>query len=441
MSNRAFFTQTNRALDANGDPVAGAKAFFYANRTTDMVAVYSDPAFENERSQPVYADAAGIFPAVFVQGSDAIRVLVTDENSVPISGYPIDDVAASGFGSTASGIGFSPTESLPYTDVQRAIEAAGALASDQTEVAQRALTIWGTGGTGNAYTISPSPAITGYGSWQLFLVRPDRANTGAATLNVNGLGTRNLRYVDPATGNVTDFASGELAAHRAFIAAYDGTQFIHLGERGITQADGDTRYLQKTGGSITGTLTLASSTTPTLKLDSTTAATNLRKWNVYSADEGSLFVQARLDSDAAAPGPALRIDRDADGITNIKCAMSAAVSGSSDMLNKARGDALYQPVASAQRFKENIETAEARSALGLEVRRWDWGGDLPENNPLRGETGYGLVADEVLSVCPEAVVFDSDENIAGLYALPLIGLLLSDMKRLEARIAKLEAGA
>ncbi len=45
-----------------------------------------------------------------------------------------------------------------------------------------------TGGTGNAYTVSTTPAPTAYVDGMGVIIRANRANTGAATLNWNGLG-------------------------------------------------------------------------------------------------------------------------------------------------------------------------------------------------------------------------------------------------------------
>jgi len=49
-------------------------------------------------------------------------------------------------------------------------------------------TIWVTGGIGSAYTLTPTPAITSYGTKQLWSVLFHANNSGLPTLNISGLG-------------------------------------------------------------------------------------------------------------------------------------------------------------------------------------------------------------------------------------------------------------
>lgn len=72
----------------------------------------------------------------------------------------------------------------------------------------------------NTYAITPSPAITSYASGQAFFVIFSNANTGASTINVNGLGAKSI------TKNGTVALSGnEIAAGSIAIVIYDGTEF------------------------------------------------------------------------------------------------------------------------------------------------------------------------------------------------------------------------
>lgn len=58
-----------RALDANGDPVSGAKLYFFDAGTTTPRNVYSDAGLSSLISQPVVANAAGWFQAIFIDGT------------------------------------------------------------------------------------------------------------------------------------------------------------------------------------------------------------------------------------------------------------------------------------------------------------------------------------------------------------------------------------
>ena len=80
---------------------------------------------------------------------------------------------------------------------------------------------WGgtTGGTANAQTLSLTPAPAAYAAGMIIGFIVGTTNTGATTLNVNSLGTKNL-FRDGAA-----LAGGELVANELAIAVYDGTQF------------------------------------------------------------------------------------------------------------------------------------------------------------------------------------------------------------------------
>jgi hypothetical protein len=150
---------------------------------------------------------------------------------VALPGYPMDNIVPyAAEAAAANTIGFSPTATLPFTDVQAAIEGAAALSTDQSLLANRPNVPFVTGGTGNDYTITPTPAITAYTAGQTFTIRPDRENTGAATLNINGLGARNL-YKTNAAGTPAAIVARELIAGREVQVYDDGTQLLVTGGR------------------------------------------------------------------------------------------------------------------------------------------------------------------------------------------------------------------
>jgi len=83
----------------------------------------------------------------------------------------------------------------------------------------------GTAAGTDTYTISFTPAVTSYASGQRFFVIFTNANTGASTINVNGLGAKALTK----NGSVA-LASGDIAAGQAYVISYDGTRFQILGK-------------------------------------------------------------------------------------------------------------------------------------------------------------------------------------------------------------------
>lgn len=72
-------------IDANGDPLVGAKAYFYDAGTSTPQTVYSDSALSSSLAQPVLADANGRFPAIFQNTTPGTyRQRVTDASDVVI---------------------------------------------------------------------------------------------------------------------------------------------------------------------------------------------------------------------------------------------------------------------------------------------------------------------------------------------------------------------
>lgn len=122
MADQLFFSPI-RALDSNGDPVAGALAYFYQTGTTTPVVIYSDATNETPMANPLTADAAGLFPQVFPSPGQQIKVVVTDPDDTVLPGFPIDPAPLhSTGGSSAARVSFSPVVSIPEMNVQDAIE-------------------------------------------------------------------------------------------------------------------------------------------------------------------------------------------------------------------------------------------------------------------------------------------------------------------------------
>lgn len=83
------------------------------------------------------------------------------------------------------------------------------------------------GGSANAHTVTLDPVITAYAVGQSVKFLPTADNTGAATLNVNGLGTKNIKK-DIGSGTLADPDAGDLDTVVEADCLYDGTQFLLL---------------------------------------------------------------------------------------------------------------------------------------------------------------------------------------------------------------------
>ncbi len=78
-------------------------------------------------------------------------------------------------------------------------------------------------GAANAYVLAPAPAATAYAAGQIVTLKPANANTGAATVNVNSLGSVSIKLLDGANP-----AANALLATGIYTLVHDGTDFIVL---------------------------------------------------------------------------------------------------------------------------------------------------------------------------------------------------------------------
>lgn len=65
--------------------------------------------------------------------------------------------------------------------------------------------------TSNAYTLTLDPAITRLVDGQSFRFKSNHTNTGAATMNVNGLGAKSIKRINGSTAlSASDITSGNI---------------------------------------------------------------------------------------------------------------------------------------------------------------------------------------------------------------------------------------
>jgi hypothetical protein len=116
------------------------------------------------------------------------------------------------------------TQNIPFNSKKITGLGAGTARTDAASLAtvQDGAVIWcGTaGGTADALTLSPSPAITAYAAGQVFRFKSGAsANTGASTVSVSGLTAIAIQNDGSA------LASGDIAANKWFEVLYDGAAF------------------------------------------------------------------------------------------------------------------------------------------------------------------------------------------------------------------------
>lgn len=116
--------------------------------------------------------------------------------------------------------GYSAHNHLPGATIQFVLSASHINDLNDVENGIQGRTINTTAGGTTTYTLTPSPAITAYVTGQEFVIKMNAANTGASTINVSGLGAKNM-----TKGGATALASGDLLIDATYKIIYDGTQF------------------------------------------------------------------------------------------------------------------------------------------------------------------------------------------------------------------------
>ena len=90
---RLFGDTILRALDANGEPVSGGRAYVYLAGTTTPVTTYSDAALTTPHAYPVVADSSGVFAPIYVLAG-AYKVAIKTPADADLPGSPVDNIAA-----------------------------------------------------------------------------------------------------------------------------------------------------------------------------------------------------------------------------------------------------------------------------------------------------------------------------------------------------------
>lgn len=202
---------------------------------------------------------------------------------------------------------------------------AGTAATEAANVGQMQAQayIWcGTaGGTADALTLTPSPAITAYAAGQHFrFIAGGDPNTGATTVAISGLTTKAIQNDGSA------LAAADIVAGKMYQIVYDGTAFqlsrVHLGVVSVTGA-----------GGITGTVTGSGSLSLNIPgLTDETAVADADTIAIYDASASAHREMTRASFLAGGPLPraylaGLGLSRAADTDHDITVAVGEARDG------------------------------------------------------------------------------------------------------------------
>lgn len=106
-----LLTDASRALDANANPYAGAKLYFYATGTLTPQSVYTTAALNIAHTNPVVADSGGQFPPIYFDSSKRYRGILENATGTTTI-YDIDPINSGvlselGLNTGATNIGYS----------------------------------------------------------------------------------------------------------------------------------------------------------------------------------------------------------------------------------------------------------------------------------------------------------------------------------------------
>lgn len=84
MASKLFYLPFRPALDANAIVVPGAKLYFYAAGTSTPQAVYSNTGLTTPLANPVEANAAGVWPSIYLDGALSYRLVLKDADGATL---------------------------------------------------------------------------------------------------------------------------------------------------------------------------------------------------------------------------------------------------------------------------------------------------------------------------------------------------------------------
>jgi hypothetical protein len=202
----AFAGAGAQFFDSNGVPLAGGLLYVYTAGTTTPATTWTTSSGAVANTNPIVLNAAGRTPyEIWLNSGVTYKFALYTSTSVLIGTY----------------------DNIP--------------AIDDPTVFNNLITVTGT----NALIGTSVPPYTSYVAGMTLSFIPVATNTGAVTIDLDGLGAKNL-YV----GSSTPMVGGELVAGRIAQIEYDGVRF-QLYQASISIADGSIGTAKLADGAVT----------------------------------------------------------------------------------------------------------------------------------------------------------------------------------------------
>lgn len=207
-------------VNGAGVPFPAGKLFFYTANTTTPLDTFTDFALTTPNTNPVIADANGMFPVIYL-GSGTYDVIL--KNSSDVQQWVAEDVAAAAIAAastTVAGI-------LELATAAEALAGASAVVamapSTNANAIQQGFMYGSTGGSANAITVTPSVTPVALTAGMECVFRASSGNSAATTINYGGLGVVAVKVADMTTGGLAACVGGEIITGATYRATYSAT--------------------------------------------------------------------------------------------------------------------------------------------------------------------------------------------------------------------------
>jgi hypothetical protein len=219
------------------------KATVYAFFTGDATLSYNGSGtFQiNTTGQPVVAGtviSSTAFNALTADLANGLSTAITKDGQTTVTAnIPMSNFKITGLGAATVG-----TDAARYSQIQGGTD--------------KLITVTGT----DTLTGSMTPALTAYAAGNQFSFVPVNTNTGAVTINIDGVGSKAITR----TGS-TALVAGDMVAGQVALIEYDGTRFQLLNGNSFTNLNVSGN--ETIGGTLTyGGVTLTGAVTGTGKM-------------------------------------------------------------------------------------------------------------------------------------------------------------------------------
>lgn len=211
------------AWDAAGAVEPGAKLYFYVTGTTTPKDTYSNSGLSVANANPMIADAAGRFGAIFL-GSGDYKVILQDADGVQIwSADPVARATPASATTTVAGIVELATQAEGLVGTSTSLVPP---VSVVTDMIQQGFMYATGGGTANAQTATLSISPPALAAGMAVVMKATVTNTGATTLNLAGLGAVAVKVAGGA--GATACSGGEIVSGNTYKFVYSASDSAFL---------------------------------------------------------------------------------------------------------------------------------------------------------------------------------------------------------------------